>query len=246
MAFPYINVPDTATGHVTSDSASWTISYPSNLVAGDLILMLIGVDDAPATLFTDPAGFVNAGGVNQTGIVGVHGWKRKSDGTESGTFTLTLDTAQQGAWLVYRISGWEGTLGTVANGPNGGAVVGDGGDGTGTGLDTNPVASALTFTNWGVGEYTLGIVAIGVDASRTVTGYPLADNQYSDASGGATGATLGVCSGQTTSDVFGPGAFTISASDDWCCCIWAIHGGTSGLPIATQPRPAHGSGRTSW
>jgi len=56
VAFPIIQTADTKTGHVTANSTSWTLTYPTNLVSGDLILAFVATDGDPSMTF--PANWV--------------------------------------------------------------------------------------------------------------------------------------------------------------------------------------------
>jgi len=219
MAFPQIS-PDNATetprGTVTSNSTSWTLTYPSNLVSGDLILALVASDGTNS--YTFPAGFVNASLTGGGSACELASAKKLSDGTESGNFTLTLANSEQGAWRCFRITGWEGTLGTTFfNASDAGAVVRAGTGAT----DQNPNPPSLNPLNWDV-EDTLWFAVCAVDTSRTISVWPLADRNTSDVSGGAGGATLGICTTTSAVASLDPGTFTISNSDDWAAATIAV------------------------
>jgi len=96
----------------------------------------------------------------------------------------------------------------------------------------NPDPPSLDPNNWAT-EDTLWFAACGVDTSRTISAYPLPDNQYTDPSGGSTGATLGVCTSSSAASSLDPSTFTISASDDWEACTVAVR------PAASAPTPSY-------
>lgn len=210
MAFPQIASADTQSGTVTSNASIWNLTYPTNLAAGDLIFGALALDGATG-ISASWSGFVNA--KRNPGAVSLWVGKRVSDGTESGTFSVDLDAAEQGSWRVFRIPAatWEGTLGTTfENVAASGSVVMF----PANAASSTPDPPLLTPNNWGA-EDTLWFALAGVDTSRTVSVFPLPDNQTSQVSGGSGGATLAICTQNLNASSLNPGTFTISASDDW-------------------------------
>jgi len=217
MAFPTVQTADTQYSTVGSNSSSWTLTYPTNLASGDLILAFVATDGDTSGTWTWPSGWVWTGG-NSTNGANTRAYAKKlSDGTETGNFSVTLPASEQGAWRIFRITGWEGTLGTVAVGNNaatGGAIAGQG---TITGSpSTTPDPPSLDPINWDT-EDTLWIAVVSADTSRDITGYPsnCPDLQTKDISGGSTGASLGIAMANSATATFDPGTFTIASSDDW-------------------------------
>ena len=219
MAFPTVQTADTKNGTQTSNASNWTLTYPTNLASGDLLVLLAAVDGSVGSI-TLPGGWVTKGSTSSA-VSRVLACKI-SGGTESGTFTFGVGASEQGGWRVFRITGWYGgSLGTAdsddADGLTSGFLQGAGGAGTDASAEV-PSAAAT----WGSAD-TLWIGQCAVDASRTISGYPFADLQTADVSGGSTGATLGVCmKNSTQSSEAGGGAFSLSASDDWLTDTIAI------------------------
>ena len=233
MTFPIVVDADTKNGTVTSNSASWTLTYPTNLASGDLILAFVACDGTPVG--TWPANWLGVGQSSGTAARLLLA-KKISLGTETGTFTLGLSASEQGAWRVFRITGWEGTIGTAfGNDANSGAAERT----TTSGADANPNPPVLDPNNWAT-EDTLWFAACAVDTSRTISVYPLASRNTADVSGGAGGATLGVCTAESAVSSLDPGTFTISASDDWAVATVAIRPGT-GSQTLTMPTIASGA-----
>jgi hypothetical protein len=236
VAFPVVQTADTKNGTVTSNSNSWTLTYPTSLVSGDLIVASLGVDADPD--LTLPAGFVWFGWKSLTAVTVFVGFK-VSDGTETGNFTASLTSSEQGGWRVFRVTGWYGTIsGLVTNGvvESDGVSLGDGNNGS-TGVGTSgstPNPKLCNPANWGT-EDTLWLVVCGVDTSRTFSGFPANyTTTASDVSGGSTGASLGTAWRNNAIDQEDPGTFTISASDDWSCFTVAIRPAaapTFGIPF---------------
>ena len=228
MAFPAIQTADTKNGVVTSNTNAWTLTYPTNLAAGDLILAFMAVDGTPgASGTTWPSGFVQANGDGLAFAATLMCRGKISDGTETGNFTVTLfgGANEQGAWRVFRITGWFGSgLSDVTGWASNGAS---------TQTDT-PDPPDLNPANWDV-EDTLWFAACAVDTSRTISVYPLANNQTADVSGGANGATLGICTLDDAVASKNPGTFTISNSDDARSLTLAVR-----PAAATVYQPRHG------
>jgi hypothetical protein len=233
LQIPDIIDMDTKFGTVTSNSTSWTLTWPTNLGNGDLVLAFVATDGDTSTT-TWPANWVDRE-VSSGGAVTGHIAKFLSDGTQTGTFTLTVSATEQGAWRIFRITGWEGTLGDPFSGTTGGAIQA----GNLSNVSANPDPPSLDPVTWDV-EDTLWFAACMVDTSRTISVFPLADRQTEDNSGGAGGATLGLCSTNSAVASLDPGTFTISASDDWEVYTVAVRPAAAGAPATSliySPRP---------
>ena len=221
MAFPTIADADTKNGVVTTNSTSWTLTYPTNIAADDLLLLFLSADGTGGVLNNAtglPAGWVHtnvAAGAN-----GLSWGKKKAVGSETGTFTATLDASESGGWRIFRVpaSTWEGTLGTnFGNDANSGAAEAT----AATGVSANPDPPGHNSFNWDV-EDTLWLAVIGVDTSRTISVYPYATRNSADISGGSGGATLGICTTTSAVASINPATYTISASDDWAALTVAV------------------------
>lgn len=215
MTFPTIQTADTKNGVVAVNATSWTLTYPTNLASGDLILLFLSTDGAVAS-GSLPSGFTFRT-FNSGANTLLHAAK-VSDGTETGNFTYSQTNSEQGAWRIFRITGWFGGTVDLANADMNGLSWNQ----TNTGSPSlTPDPASLNPANWDV-EDTLWFAAISVDTSRTISAYPLASNNTADVSGGAAGATLGVCTTNSAAASLNPGTFTISASDDWAATVVAI------------------------
>lgn len=226
MAFPQIIDADTQSGTVRSNSTTWMLTWPTNLQSGDLVLGFIASDGV-----SDPAGstiqqFPNGHSPESSAGV-LTFFKRKSDGTETGTFTVTFANGEQGAWRIFRITGWSGVLGTNTVFTN---FVAEDGDVVAevrhSGSSQFPDPPSVDPLNWGT-EDTLWLAACAVDRSRTISAFPLIDHQTADVSGGNNGQTLGVCTANSATSSLNPSTFTISASDDWACVTIAVRPASS-------------------
>ena len=222
MAFPTIADADTKNGTQTSNSTSWSLTHPTNIAAGDLILSLIAADGSPTVSIS---GFTQIAHVSNSGsAVTIDVQALIATGSESGSFTATLGASEQGGWRVFRLpaadwygSGLPATPSTTHSFPQDGdglSIVVS----TGT---TQPNPFNLDPANWAT-EDTLWVVACAVDTSRTISVYPLADRNTADVSGGAGGATLGCCTTTSAVSSMDPTNFTISTNDDYCTTTIAI------------------------
>lgn len=224
MAFPAIAAADTKTGSQTTNSTSWTLTYPSNLASGDLIIAFIARDGGSGDGGgTWPAGWVTRSQNQAT--VSLIASKKKSDGTETGNFSVTGLSSEQGVWRTMRIPAalWEGTIGTSFG--NGSAADGSAVCATGvtTGDSTTPNPTSLDPFNWGT-EDTLFIAAAASDhGDTTYTGFPANYTQqdhataggHSQESGGAGGAGFGIAFRRVAASSDDPGTFTTDASEGW-------------------------------
>lgn len=231
MTFATIQTADTTSGTVTSNQATWTLTYPANIAANDLLIALMAGDgSAPAGTGSDwPAGWV----FNISGVAAVQlsYAKKHATGSETGTFNLTGAGSEQGAWRIFRITGWDSATGIGSafdNSANAGAVC----VATTAATTGSPDPTGLNPNNWDI-EDTLWIAACAIDTSRTISAYPLADNNTADVSGGSTGATLGICTANSAVALLDPTTFTSSASDDWGAATIGIR---PGAPPAAVPR----------
>lgn len=236
MAFPQIVDADTKNGTVTTNATTWPLTYPTNLASGDLILAIVASDGAQVD-GTWPSGFVPLAIGNGSACSAI--WAKKvSDGTETGNFNVTGFNSEQGGWRVFRITGWGGTLGsTMSNISTSGDVV----RASAVSASANPDPPALDPLQWAT-EDTLWIVGCSVDTSRTISVYPYAGRNTADVSGGAGGATLGLCTTESATASLDPGTFTISASDDWVAFVVAVRPSAGGAPPFSPIDPMGATG----
>ena len=205
MAFPQIM--GVSEGVVTSDNATWNMTYPAGIRDRELLICVAGVDgdvnisSSPGWVSDADLGYLIA--------------KRIGDPSLSGTgFSITLTGAEQGCWKVLRVAGWEGILGTNFSNTdvNGGAcTVGGFQDAT----SANPETGGISPFWGGATKDTLWIAACAVDngdvtfsvnpAGWTVVG----SNQ---GSGGAAGKAFSVVKGEFVTATKFSGQWTISAS----------------------------------
>lgn len=225
MAVPAIATADTKFGTVISNSTSWTVTWPTNIAAGDLIILCVAADGNPTVT---PAGVWSRSNVSipSGNAVSCSYFAKKAAGTETGTFTVSLSATEQGAWRIFRIPAaqWFGDAG--ANGWF--DALADDWVWAGTASPINP--GVINPGYWDV-EDMLIISALAIDTSRTISTYPtnMPNLRTADVSGGSTGATLAVAMANVTgASQFDSDAWTPSASDDWAHLYIVVRGVAAG------------------
>lgn len=99
-------VQSRATSGSGSNQVNHTVSMPSGIVSGDLLISIFTVDAIPTigwpvgwTMFVERQSTVNIGTVSAA--------YRWADGTEGGSITVTTSTSEESTHLTYRIAGAE-------------------------------------------------------------------------------------------------------------------------------------------
>lgn len=205
-----ITVESTSTSEETSNTTTHTVTMPSGVTSGDLLIALIAVDaasDETITMTGWTSLFSTLATDSETAV-----FYRVSDGTEGASETFTTSGSEQSTHAVYRISGYSGT--PEAGTPN-------------TGTSTTPNPSAVTPAG-GSNDY-LYIAVMGSDGSGsgapTVSGYPTGyTGSQTTLSGTGLGSTVvAMATKQTTaSTTDNPDAFTQSGGTDWVAATIAI------------------------
>lgn len=233
MAFPTVQTADAQSGVQTSNSTSWTLTYPTNLASGDLILAFIAADGSGAQTSTGfPSPWANWVINNSSGsAVSMCVGAKISDGTETGTFTWTANASEQGGWRLIRVTGWYNhTLPTFPTLDSDGLSSKFASATSGT----TPNPPSNDPANWDV-EDTLWFAVAAVDTSRTFSawpsGYTPGNNTWDNVSGGAGGASLSVQYRTNAAASEDPGTWTISASDDWATLTIAVRPAAAVTPL---------------
>ena len=205
MSYPHI--AGIANGVQTSDSTTWTASYPGDVRNGDLVLLVVSSD---GTGRASASGFTEALYSSQGATVACTILRDSADGTEAGqSISLTIDAAEQGAWRCITVRGLNiARLLDVS-------LVG--------GLDTHPTSGGFSFQSQDI----LSLVFAAADASATLVSIPASYTDTTptggDVSGGANGSSLFVAYRQVTTGSENPGQWTISSSVNWVAGTYIIH-----------------------
>lgn len=196
-----------------ASSTTWTATYPTNIVAGDLILFIANVG-AGATF--SASGFTSLldAGAGGSGFAHLKMLGKIAAGGESGTFSVTLSTARSGEWIAIRIpaASWYG--GTLASGSTSNASDGLNAA-TATNASGNPDPPSETPA-WGDAENIWIAVlagyrgAAGWSVSSAPSGFGDLTTQFE--SSGITG--LAIADEVLDATAVDPGTFTPSATLD--------------------------------
>lgn len=200
-----------------SDATSHTVSFPTGIVSGDLLVCLFATDSGdPASSF--PSGWTRFKNlVESAGACSLEAWWKEADGTESGSFTVTTTNSEESAHAVYRISGAALEAPEVSTGTEG----------------NSQTADADSLTPSGGSDDYLWVAATGGDrvglAASAPTNY---SNFHTEATGGIPACSIAAATRQLTAPSEDPGAFgDWQASDEWVAFTVAV------APPATPSGP---------
>ena len=212
-------VEDTNTSSEDANTTSHTISLPANISSGDLLVIFFATDGD--NYVSDWDGFTELFNDSQGAYVSLSVAYKKAVGTEGATITVTTRYNESSSHISFRISGHEDpsvqALEVSAGAKSAGSV--------------NPDPDSLTPTG-GAKNY-LWFAVEANDYTRSVTVYPLPDNNINKVGGGQYNCGVGVCSDELNQASLDPGTFTISTSEQWIACTVAIHPLTNVLKTST-------------
>ena len=210
-------------------STSFNISYPTVKAGNDLICHFQVDRDAT---FTYPSDWtlvdeLSAGPVDV--ISSSIGFK-KSDGTESGTFTVSTSASGVAAGIVLSI----------------GAVAGDVPTGEDVGsvspvASVNPDPPGINLNRSGNHNIVVIAMCAWADFSTTISAYPtgFASDRHTDNVGAVGGLGYALATRPAfNSSATNPGAFTISAAETWIAQTLALYGDedpVTGNAFASSP-----------
>ncbi len=207
MAFPVVET--TATSLETSGVTNHTVSLPSGIVSGNLLIVNFAVDGNPGVSW--PAGWTEIFEVAKSSLNALAVAYRKADGTESSTITVTTGASKTSSHTSYRISG---AIDPTTQAPE----ISTGA----TGASTNPDPDNLTPTG-GAKDY-LWLAVHGHNKDANTTAFPTNyTNGVSTQGGGSTGSAIGSAERNLNAASENPATFTIGAALDWVAATIAIH-----------------------
>ena len=203
---------------VSSSGTTPSITLPSGISSGDIIVIFVGVDGTPTASisgFTQDIAAVGGWAASATYYV----FSKTADGTEGASVTLTLsasETVCASAWVITNAD----SIAFSATATSAGSV--------------NPDSPSLTS---GFGSVpTLWLSSFAADnGTPTITAYPSGyENGQSLSEGANFGSPrLGVASKLQTSASDDPPEYTISESHNWVAVTAAV--GTQAPPSWTDP-----------
>lgn len=206
-SFP-VYLSNTPTDLGGSDSTNHLVQMPATVNSGDLLIALLAVDSN--FTITTPSGWTSLISQAVTQVTGAV-FYRVANGTEGGTTVnfVTFASERMEAQVV-RIQ-----AGTYQSVP----VAAQANSAAGT---TTPDPPNLT-PPWGSAN-TLWLACAMTDDTRTVSVYPLPNNQYRtvNAGSGTAFVTLASCSNDVAAASLNPGTFTIGFSSPWVAITVAV------------------------
>ena len=210
--FPVVEA--TATSTTSSSINTHTITTPAGVVAGDLLIAFIGLENltSPAGQFSGLSdGFTEIKDKTTGGTAGASlgVFFKVSDGTEGANITVTSVDAERAAHCMYRISNHNPS---IAPEITAGA----------SGLSTAPDPDSLSPAG-GIKDFLYMVFAGYNKDDFAITAFPTDydDNQINHAM--FSGATIGIATRNLTIATQDPGVFTMSGSEEWQAFTLAVH-----------------------
>lgn len=220
MAFPQVQT--TNSGNSGANATSHTVTLPTGLTSGDLIIVAFAHDDAGAAVtasVTSPASgwstLVNNRVANDAGTTArVSVFYRWADGSEGASITVTTTGSEGSAYATYRISGAD--------------------TGTNPEATTNAPSSSNSpdppnlAPSWGSDD-NLFIVAYGWDGNQSHSSYPAnyGSNQLTNRWANNNGAGIAMATRNLAAASDNPGTAGISGSEQWAAITIAVKPGAA-------------------
>lgn len=201
MAFPIVQ--SSSHGSSGSSTTSHSVTLPSGITTGDLLLILIANDKYSGSN-PSASGWTYEGG-QEVGSPPTRNYPRMgvlsrvADGSEGSSVTVTTDVAKYASWIALRISGATGVADIQS------AILQ-------TTTNPDPPSSGTVAAS----DRLSIAVAMANDETATVSSYPsgYSANQIYEASGDTTGIAIALATDEITGTTEDPGSFTFSASSD--------------------------------
>jgi len=208
-AFPYIVTQSTGRTS-TTDTTSHSITMPTGITAGNLLICIFSVDGAPT--FTASSGWTQLGQARYSTVVTQAIFYKVAVGGD--TLTITTSVAEQSSHIVLRIAGAGSTItGTPANGSS---------------TNSNPPSH-----NAGSSQKYLWVATRGGDSTIVPTAIPTNYSSWTQyAAAGTGGASTSTATRQYEITTEDPGTWTV-ATEEWVCWTLAIPPATAfyGFPV---------------
>lgn len=218
MAFP--QVASTSSGNSGANTTSPSLTLPSGITAGDLLIMAFCVDSTTPTP-TWPSGWTQIFTHTATEIQ-LQARYRIADGSEGASISLT--TGNFGScYFGYRITGHDAATAPATTGNT-------------TSNNNQPNPASLNPSGWDI-EDTLWIAMCGWDNGTTsLSSYPTdySSNQLTNRWNNSDGVGIAAATREVAAASEDPGVFTISTSIRWAARTIAVRpaaGGGKGKPF---------------
>jgi hypothetical protein len=200
-------------GNRTTDSTTQTVTMPSGVTTGDLLIAILCCDGNPT--FTWPAGWTSLqAGASNSNECRIEARYRVSDGSEGASIAVTTSASEMMAFNAYRITGYQGVPESTAGN-------------TGASSAAPQVSAALNPSAWGT-EATLWMPVVGYDVGQSFSastdfmvtaGTSNGPNQRAD---NANGVGLAVHAHTEERASLLPPPFVLNAARPWRCFTIAV------------------------
>ena len=201
-AFPDVQATNNSTGSGTSH----TVSLPSGISVGDLLVCFFATDGD--NTITNWGGFTEIHSASNGTAASLHVAYKIAVGSD--TLTVTTSSSEVSAHITYRITGHDTVQMPEAS--------------TGAQATTQyPDPDSLDPT--GDAKDFLWIAVMGNDRTATTTVYPtnFDDDQVANSEGSNGGCNVAACTYSNNATTMNPGQFTMSAVEQWCAVTVAVH-----------------------
>jgi len=205
MSFPTVAAVNGGT--VYPAGTNHVVNLPSNISAGDLLLVFFGYRGGGATV-TFPNGWNKLFETSNGTSITYGAWYKVAAGTEGATITVTTNASVRSAHTSYRITDYDGV-------PEVGASA--------TGSSTNPDPPNLSPT-WGAKD-TLWFTSCAYRDNGSTTIFAYSANYTNgrlDSLPGSLVCGIGTARRELNADSENPSTFTLSASQAWVANTVAI------------------------
>lgn len=228
MAFPTVQTQNTS--QESSATTTHTVSLPSGIVSGDLLLAFMAIDAGSAPFTSFPGGWTEIKDVSETqNFVTLAVAYRDADGGEGASISVSTTPSAQSAHATYRITGHDtGNAPEISTGASGDSNTADPDSLTPTGGAKDYLWFALCAVD---GSGSTGPWAVTAAPSNYT-------NLVSSESGGATdGSTVGVARRELNASSEDPGTFTLEevGGKEWFAATLAVHPGAA-VPLSIDLR----------
>ena len=240
MTFPVVASVSTQNGLSVSSGSDISVTLPSGVTSGDLVVVVVAVDGGSSTSVafgTLSNGWAKTTNEATSGVAGGVFWKY-ADGTDALDIPFTASGSEIFSYVAYRITGAHGTTDPE--------IVNLGSSST----SANPDPPNLSLSGWST-EDTLWMAASTHDHGQWfVSTWPTnySSNQYTARNNLTTGATTAVATRELAASSENPNAFTITASDTWIAWTIAVRpaaGGGSATVTLTGISATSAAGNTA-
>lgn len=212
MAFP--TVAARAASQTSANVSNHTVSLPTGIQAGDLLLACLGFDNSGATPITWPSGWTKIVDLTSGNTTFSVAW-RKATGSEGTSISVTSSVACRSGHSVLRITG---ARDPTIQAPQ---------IATATGSSATPDPPLLTPTG-GTKDY-LWIAA--AEARNNITAGPA---NYSNLNGGFDTVACKTAERSLTTSSEDPGTFTAATSVAWAAATIAVYPAVIGSEILSD------------